>query len=123
MNAAETVRAYYDALRDGEPLSPFFAERPDAVKFGISERLDGYDEIERGLADQTAATDDWTVESRDLRVGEAADAAWFGDDVRMAWTDAEGHRREFDSRWSGTLLRVDDEWRVASMHVSAPRGL
>ena len=90
MSATETVREYYAALRAGDPLPPFFAERADLVKVGIS------------------------------------------DDVFLAWT-AGDTRHEYDSRWSGTLLRgadeptdgraardEDGEWRFVGMHVSAP---
>ncbi|QCC47359.1 nuclear transport factor 2 family protein [Halobellus limi] len=125
--AEDRVRDYYEALRDGEPLYPFFAEDPSVVKFGITEKLTGYGEIEAGLREQTAATEDWTVDSRDLRVVERDDHAWFSDDVRMAWRDAEADREHaFDSRWSGTLERRERdesepgaEWLFVGMHVSA----
>lgn len=136
MDAESTVLEYYDALRAGEPLHPYFAEEEGAVKFGISERLDGYEEIEDGLREQTETTDDWTVESRALVVTERERAAWFGDDVRMAWTTADGDRHEFETRWSGCLERhdgengrdgsagdVDADWRFVSMHVSVAREL
>jgi hypothetical protein len=136
MDAESTVLEYYDALRAGEPLHPYFAEERSAVKFGISERLDGYEEIEDGLREQTETTSDWTVESRALVVTERERVAWFGDDVRMAWTTADGDRHEFETRWSGCLERRDgenardgsvgddgDEWRFVSMHVSVAREL
>jgi hypothetical protein len=119
MSAEQTVAAYYAALRAGEPLAPFFAEREDLVKVGITERLTGYDAVAAGLREQTRTTEDWTVESRDLRVAEHDGTAWFSDRVRMAWT-GEDQRHEYDSRWSGTLLREDGEWQFAGMHVSAP---
>lgn len=124
MSATDTVRDYYAALRDGEPLARFFADREDLVKVGITERLVGYDAVAAGLREQTATTADWTVESRDLRTAKHDGAAWFGDEVVMAWTE-DGQRREYDSRWSGTLVQVegledDGEWRFAGMHVSAP---
>ena len=137
MDAAATIREYYDALRNGDPLGPFFAaEGTDGdgiVKFGIGERLVGRDEIVAGLRDQTETTTNWTVESRALRVTERACHAWFSDDVFMAWTDAERRiRYEFETRWSGTLeARTDDgtpasdvstdedaDWRFVGMHVS-----
>ncbi|MDQ2054157.1 nuclear transport factor 2 family protein [Halobellus sp. H-GB7] len=123
--AAETtaearIREYYEALRNGEPLYPFFADCPDVVKFGITERLTGYEEIEAGLREQTATTADWTAESRNLRVVERDDHAWFSDDVRMAWHDVAADREyDFDSRWSGTLEREGNEWLFVGMHVSA----
>ena len=125
--AADRVRDYYQALRTGEPLSPFFAERPDVVKFGITEKLTGYEEIASGLGEQTATTEDWTVDSRDLRVVERDDHAWFSDEVGMAWHDVDaGREYSFDSRWSGTLeRRTGDEsggsaeWFFVGMHVSA----
>jgi len=119
MTARERILAYYDALRSGDPLYPFFAESPSVVKFGITERLTGYEEIETGLREQTRTTADWTVESSALSVSERADHAWFSDDVFMSWVDAnEGRERAFDSRWSGTLARRDGEWLFVGMHVS-----
>ncbi|WP_137285140.1 hypothetical protein [Halorussus salinisoli] len=70
MNPTETVEDYYEALRRSDPLSPFFAERDDVVKFGISERLGGYESVAEGLREQTRATEDWQVESRALEVVE-----------------------------------------------------
>jgi hypothetical protein len=49
MDARSTVREYYDALRTGDPLAPYFAKEHDDddafVKFGISERLTGSEQI------------------------------------------------------------------------------
>ncbi len=124
MNARETVETYYEALRAGEPLGPYFGapdDGADPVKVGISERLVGLKAIRAGLRDQTNTTTDWAVESRDLRVTERTSIAWFSDAVFVAWTDTErGDRHEFDTRWSGTLER-GDRWRFVDMHVSAPR--
>jgi hypothetical protein len=119
MSATATVREYYAALRAGDPLAPFFAEREDLVKVGVTERLAGHEAVAAGLAEQTRETGDWTVESRGLRVTTRDDTAWFSDAVRMAWTE-DDTRHEYDSRWSGTLLREDGEWRFVGMHVSAP---
>ncbi len=137
MNAAATIREYYDALRTGDPLGPFFADGDatddEIVKFGISERLVGADEIAARLREQTATTTDWTVDSRELRVTERSCHAWFSDDVFMAWTDTDRQIRfEFETRWSGTLEARDEdgapvadpssrdevEWRFVGMHVS-----
>ena len=129
MNAEATVRAYYDALRAGEPLYPFFARDESIVKFGIGERLTGYDEVRAGLREQTATTDGWTVESDRLVVIERNDHAWFSDDTFMGWNHLDrGIRYEFETRWSGTLERRPDEpfeaadastdWRFVGMHVS-----
>ncbi|WP_327052340.1 AtzH-like domain-containing protein [Halomicrococcus gelatinilyticus] len=124
MGAEDTVIDYYESLRRAEPLHPYFAERDDVVKFGISERLAGYDAIADGLREQTRTTEDWTVESTALRVVERGDVARFSDDVAMAWTDlASGERRAFETRWSGTLERFDEEWSFTGMHVSVPREL
>ncbi|HET7324759.1 MAG TPA: nuclear transport factor 2 family protein [Halococcus sp.] len=118
MNAEATIETYYDALREGEPLHPFFAA--DAmVKFGISERLTGYEEIEAGLREQTRTTDEWTIESSRLNVTERDGFAWFSDDVRMAWTGEDGERHDHETRWSGVLHRQDD-WKFIGMHVSVP---
>ncbi|MFD1634134.1 nuclear transport factor 2 family protein [Haloplanus ruber] len=121
MNAAETVREYYEALRRGEPLYPYFAERSDVVKFGVGERLVGYDAVAEGLREQSRTTEDWTVESCDLRVTEGDDHAYFSDSVQMAWTDrAADHEYAFSTRWSGTLEPRADEWLFVGMHVSTP---
>ena len=136
--ARETVRAYYAALRDGDPLGHFFAEprAGDAavVKFGISERLVGTGALREGLRAQTETTSDWTVESDALRVTEREHHAWFSDLVHLGWTDTERNAEyAFDTRWSGTLERrpVDggpniaegDDWRFVGMHVSTARDL
>ena len=121
MSAEATVTDYYEALRRGEPLYPYFLEHPDVVKFGVGERLAGYDEVAEGLREQSRRTDDWTVESDALRVVERDDHAWFSDDVFMSWTDTVADReRAFETRWSGTLELVGEEWLFAGMHVSAP---
>ncbi|MFB6142768.1 MAG: nuclear transport factor 2 family protein [Halorientalis sp.] len=128
MDATRTVRDYYDALRAGDPLGPYFAETEDLVKFGVGERLAGPTTVREGLREQTARTTDWTVESDALRVTDRGCHAWFSDDVFLAWTDTEvGVRFEFDTRWSGTLERrgddgpdEDGDWRFVGMHVSVP---
>lgn len=120
MDAETTIREYYAALREGDPLPPFFAEDSSVVKFGITDRLSGYTAIADGLREQTATTVDWTVTSHRLSVIERERHACFADAVRMAWTDAEtGARRNYETRWSGTLERRDGEWRFVGMHVSA----
>jgi hypothetical protein len=134
VSAESRIRAYYDALRDGDPLYHYFAPDDAVVKFGLSEHLDGYGAVEDALQEQTRTTADWTVESRDLRVTERDRHAWFADLVEMGWTDTERELRlEFDARWSGTLEREtrtrgesDDspgDWRFVLMHVSAPEEL
>jgi hypothetical protein len=126
MDAEATVRAYYDALRASEPLYPFFAREKSTVKFGVGERLTGYREIREGLREQTATTEEWTVESDRLLVAERDGHAWFSDDVFMAWTDVERDAPyEFKTRWSGTLewreddARLGTDWRFVGMHVSS----
>ena len=127
MDAEATVRAYYDALRAGDPLYPFFARDESMVKFGIGERLTGYEAVSEGLRAQTETTEEWAVESDRLVVTERDDYAWFSDDVFMAWTDTERTvRYEFETRWSGTMERregapeasLDTDWRFVGMHVS-----
>lgn len=130
--ARATVRAYYDALRSGDPLGPFFADDEDVVKVGISERLVGGEDVAAGLREQTETTRAWTVESRDLRVTERDDHAWFSDVVFLAWTGTDpAIRYEFETRWSGALerrdadeaLAADGGWRFVGMHVSTAREL
>ncbi|MFY4811477.1 nuclear transport factor 2 family protein [Haloarcula sp. AONF1] len=123
MNAAETIAAYYAALRAGNQLGSFFADDVDrsVVKFGISEQLVGTDAIRTGLREQTETTTDWTVESHALRVTEREGYAWFSDDVTLCWTDTEsGARHAYDTRWSGALEATVEarEWQFVGMHVS-----
>ncbi|MFB6178011.1 MAG: nuclear transport factor 2 family protein [Halobaculum sp.] len=130
MTPEETVRAYYDALREGEELGSFFVESPDVVKFGIGERLVGYADIVSGLQEQTVRTRDWSVESEALRVVDRGDHAAVSDEVRLAWYDtADYEDHSYDTRWSGTLTRTaggggdgaDDEeaeWKFLGLHVS-----
>lgn len=113
----ETVEEYYEALRRGEPLDPYFVEDEDVVKFGVGETLVG-DDVAEGLREQTRRTDDWRVESRGLRLVERDAYAAFADRVRMAWRDGDDEY-DFETRWSGTLeRRGDDEWAFVGMHVS-----
>lgn len=104
--AAAVVRAYYDALRQGEPLPPYFLADESTTKFGIGEAAFGYEAVADALESQTETTTDWSVESRRLSVAEDGEYATFADEVTMAWTDLEaGAGRRFDTRWSGTLVR------------------
>ena len=125
MDARETITAYYDALRTGEPLGPYFAEQQSGddafVKYGLSERLVGDTEIRSGLRRQTETTTDWAVTSHALQVCSRDTHAWFSDAVSMAWTDTEtAIRYEFETRWSGTLVEptTADGWQFVGMHVS-----
>ncbi|MGM0592044.1 MAG: nuclear transport factor 2 family protein [Halobacteriota archaeon] len=129
MTARETIRQYYESLRRGEPLYPYFLEHPDVVKFGVGERLTGYEAIGEGLREQTRTTDEWSVESTDLRVVERPTHAWFSDDVSLSWSNLHADREyEFETRWSGTLepqpgggpSDEDTEWVFVGMHVSTP---
>lgn len=120
--AEETVRRYYESLREGEPLEVYFADAGSTFKFGVGESLSGYDEVEKALREQTRNTTDWRVESHNLRVTERDCHAWFRDTVRMAWEDTEKSRSYgFETRWSGTLEFDEDtdDWVFVGMHVSA----
>jgi len=127
-NPEAVVRDYYDALRNGDPLAPYFRDDDSTVKFGIGESLFGGGAVAAALEEQTETTADWTIESRHLVVDEREAFATYADEVTMAWTDTDsGDRRRFDSRWSGTLVPADDssapDWRFALVHVSAPHEL
>jgi len=122
--AAATVRDYYEALRRGEPLYPYFAEAASTTKFGVGEALFGYEAVAEGLREQSRTTDDWTVDSRALTVDREGDHAWFSDVVDLAWTaGGDGDRRSFETRWSGALRRRDEEWVFVGLHVSAAHDL
>lgn len=121
MSVSEVVHDYYDALRDGEPLGPYFHD--DAVvKIGVGEELYGGDEIVEGLADQTRTTHEWMVDSRRLTVDDRDAYAVVADEVELAWTDrTTGSRYRFETRWTAILEPVDGDHRFVTMHVSAPR--
>lgn len=131
--AEEVVHDYYDALRDGDPLEPYFLQDESTVKFGISESLFGGSDVANALEEQTETTESWTVVSKHLVTKEWDGFATFADEVTMTWTDAEcGDQNRFDSRWSGTLIeRLSDpdgqnggpNWQFTLMHVSAPHEL
>lgn len=119
----ETIETYYETLRRGEPLTPFFSEDPQAVKLGIEETLVGYADIADGLSSQTDRTSDWTVESTSLRVIERDAFAWFHDEIRLSWHDkSTGTDESYDTRWTGTLEYRDpvDRWQFVTLHVSVP---
>lgn len=119
----ETIETYYETLRCGEPLTPFFSEDPQAVKLGIEETLVGYADIADGLSSQTDRTSEWTVESTSLRVTERDAFAWFHDEVRLSWhDDPTGTDESYDTRWTGTLEYREpvDRWQFVSLHVSVP---
>ncbi len=120
MSVDAFLESYYQALRDGEPLEPFFARDHRAVKFGITESLHGYAEIEDGLTAQTATTTDWSIRSHRLETDTAGEVGWFSDHVTMRWRDIEADEQlEWETRWSGTVLHVDSDWQFVRMHVSA----
>jgi hypothetical protein len=120
MTSEETTREYYEALERGEPLYPFFAESRSTTKFGLTERLFGYEAVAEALREQTRTTEAWDVESTRLTVTERDEHAWFSDEVELSWMDLTNHERvQCDTRWSGTLERSGEEWLFVGMHVSA----
>lgn len=126
MSAEDAVLDYYEALRRGEPLYPYFVESPDTWKAAISTSYSGYDAVAEALREQSRTTTDWTVESAGPSVVERDGWATFHDDVAMAWTSTHGEddasesesRHEHETRWSGTLADRDDEWLFVQLHVS-----
>ncbi|PSQ15087.1 hypothetical protein BRD00_15110 [Halobacteriales archaeon QS_8_69_26] len=114
---AATVRDYYEALRRGEPLYPYFEESPATAKVGIGETLLGYGATAEALREQTRVTRDWTVESHRLRAGRRGETGWFSDLVGMAWTH-EDDPLSFDTRWTGALVDRGEEWVFVELHVS-----
>lgn len=121
MSARETVIDYYETLRRNEPLSPYFAERPDVVKVGVFSRRVGFDDVADGFREQRRRTDSWTVASHALQVHEHDAYARFTDRVDLAWDDTvDDVSYAFETRWSGLLVPRADEWLFVEMHVSAP---
>jgi hypothetical protein len=135
MSAEDAVLEYYEALRRGEPLYPFFVESPDTHKVAVSTAYDGYEAVAEALREQTRTTTDWVVDSDGPSVVAGEEWASFHDDVSLAWTTMDvsdheaagdgrgaddGVRHEFETRWSGTLVERDGEWLFLELHVSAP---
>lgn len=147
MTAEATVLDYYEALRRGEPLYPYFLESPDTWKAAISTTYDGYDAVAEGLREQSRTTTGWTVESHALQTVERDGWARMTDHVTLAWTtpesanaddsgtgtagsettgsgtagsgtEASGSRHEHETRWSGVLVDRGDEWLFDHLHVS-----
>ena len=124
MSAEAVITAYYDALRQGAPIHPYFLEDSSTVKIGVRGAAYGYENVADSLREQTRTTEDWTVESHRLTVEEAGDHARFADEVTLEWTDHEAEtRHRFETRWTGTLVRRNGDWRFATMHVSSPHEL
>jgi hypothetical protein len=124
MSAEVAVADYYEALRRGEPLYPYFFESSETYKAAISTSYRGYDEVAEALREQTRATTDWVVDSTDLSVVERDDWAAFNDAVTLAWTSTDDEERhEYETRWSGTLEAHGDEWLFLELHVSTARSL
>jgi hypothetical protein len=122
-----TVRDYYEALRRGEPLEPYFHEHAATTKVGVSEQVTDYEAVAETLREQTRLTTDWQVRSRDLVAGRRGEMGWFSDRVTMAWT-REGERLSFETRWSGALVQrgveeAVEEWPFVELHVSAAHDL
>lgn len=124
MNARETVRDYYEALRADAPLAAYFARRPDVVKVGVFSRRVGFESVKEGFRTQRQRTTDWRVGSTALAVDERDDYARFSDRVDLAWTDTVADSSyAFDTRWTGVLVPdsgTDHDWAFVDMHVSAP---
>ncbi len=125
MDAEATIQAYYEALRCGDPLSPYFAQDDAVVKIGLTEQLRGFDDVQHGLQAQTDTTEAWTVNSTRLRTTERDRYAWFFDIVELSWSNIElDDTIAASTRWSGTLCRGPDQtelgtpWRFVEMHVS-----
>lgn len=120
MTVEQTLESYYDSLRDGAPLEPYFSREIHPVKFGISEELDGYEDIAKGLRAQTRTTTDWEITSHNLQTDSKEGIGWFSDLVAMQWRNIEEDRMiRWNTRWSGTLLEEDSGWTFVRMHVSA----
>lgn len=124
MSAEDAILDYYEALRRGEPLYPYFRESPATWKAAISTTYEGYDAVAEALREQTRTTSDWVVDSDGPSVVERDGWASFHDDVALAWTtppaddDAAATRHEHETRWSGTLVERDGEWLFLELHVS-----
>lgn len=150
MSPREVVLEYYESLRRGEPLYPYFLEDAGTTKIGVGETLRGYEAVAEGLLEQTRSTDSWSVRSHRLAVSDRDTHATFVDRVDLEWRDTvRDEWRSFDTRWTGTLEPSprppapdgapagdadrsgetgdgstegdrETEWRFLVMHVSAP---
>lgn len=137
MSAEDVVLDYYEAVRRGEPLYPYFRESASTWKAAISTTYDGYDSIAEGLREQSRTTTDWTVDSHALETVDRDGCVTMTDHVTLAWTSVgstdtesepaanhggEGEpartAHEHETRWSGVLVEHADEWLFTQLHVS-----
>ncbi len=120
MNAAETIAAYYAALRAGEPLGPLSPMTQTARWHVESPTRPGPTPL-NGTAGPDR--DDGRLDCREpCAPGDRTRGLRVVQRRRdTCWTGTEGAvRHEYDTRWSGALEATggEREWQFVGMHVS-----
>jgi len=120
MTPEETIGAYYDALREGEALAPFFVESPATVKVGLSERLVGYAEKAGANCIVTACplcqTNLDMIQWRQKKQGRSADMpVFFLSELLALALGAKIGRRE----WRKHFVRPESLLRELSIEARA----
>jgi len=110
-----TLDALVEAANTGEDVEGFYARDVPTLVIGSAEEEWGtVPEMLDAIRGQ-AASGLRIVPGRDLTVQVVADGvAWAAG--RFRFRDPEGNERP--ARWSATLVRQDEAWRIAHSHVS-----
>jgi ketosteroid isomerase-like protein len=110
------VDAYEDALmaNDVEALDGFFWNSPHTVRFGVAENLYGFDEIAAFRIGRRGGS----PHRRRLRTEIVA----FGPDIVVANVEFIRTDTGRNGRQSQVWVKTDDDWKIASAHVSLRQG-
>lgn len=120
-NAHDTVKAYFDALVEGdaETLIAMMLPASHYVKIGTDadEIVEGSREIAAYYRNHVASTEDFSIEFVNLDVQERDDVAWFY--TRQVWRlKWQGTPEEFVMRMTGVLEKTDRLWKFGQIHAS-----
>jgi ketosteroid isomerase-like protein len=115
------IRDWYYAASEAqsEAFLGFFLDSPETVYLGSDpqESWYGIDEIRANFLENFKTYGKWTVMSKDLRVYQAGEVAYFTDEVEFS-ARLGGSSIAEDARMSGVLIKKDGKWKIAQAHFS-----
>jgi len=94
---------------------------PDSIRKFYNEVLIGEDSVLSDI-ESTLTVDDMSVLHGDdtaIAVGSMRDAVSFKRGVATAAFIGPGKTLTLDSRWTATLVKKNEQWKIAGFHVSA----
>lgn len=94
---------------DVATMNELFWDSENTVRYGFTENLYGYAEIEQYRSKQSARLD--------RSLGRHVIVA-LGRDVAYTWTETRTARSERKGRQTQVWVRTADGWRIAAAHVS-----